>query len=244
MSSQVTRADSSRELLDILAGTTHKELVESGLGVITPVRADAKVVSVALFPPRSRHKWLSLSSQHVTSRKTGGLLFVPRLVVVFVPHVPDDVPGEVEMWIHDNILPNNNAVCGRVRFPLNNGQRLVGFYPHYSIPLKDMVGSRPRSFSVVCEQHGTESLQGGSPFSLFLLWEPQISNRAHNYQTLPPTVTAVSRPNIRRMLESRQSQEQYLLQTTTTEFAAPAITGMCTRCGSTLNAAGSCPERH
>ncbi|QBB78571.1 putative cell-to-cell movement protein [Patrinia mild mottle virus] len=246
MSIQTTKANNKEELLELLGAGLKEELEESGLGKIVPVHVDSKIVHTQLLPARARQSLVSRLLQKRATKFTGGLLFIPQLVVVFVPHVPDHCPGTVTLWVHDPILPNNNDVCGRVTLPLNNGQQFVLFQPHYSIPLADSVGGRPRCFSVVCEQSGTGTLNGGSAFSLFLMWEPEISHQAHNYLPQAPIQSPVKREALRNLLLTKPMlRDQSLLATTSQRFArsvAVPPTQMCIRCGATTGKDHLCPS--
>ncbi|AMR60142.1 putative movement protein [Ixeridium yellow mottle virus 2] len=236
MSTRQIRANSREELLQTLGGDLRQELDDSGMGTIIPVHVNAKAMCVPLLPPRAHRTMRDKLLMRKATRNTGGLLFIPQLVVVFVPHVPDDCPGTVSLWITDPILPNGNDVCGRASLPLNRGQQFVLFRPHYSIPLSDMVSGRERCFNIVCEQLGTATLNGGSAFSLFLLWEPEVSHRAHNYLPQLPIVRPVQRLALSDLLKNQpQLKEQALLGTTSQRYAAlaPGIT-TCISCGTAI----------
>nr|UVK78468.1 MAG: cell-to-cell movement protein [Picris umbravirus 1] len=242
MSIRQRKANSREELLQALGSDLRQELDASGMGTIIPVHVDAKVMCVPLLPPRAHRTLRDKLLMRRATGKTGGLLFIPQLVVVFVPHVPDDCPGTVNLWVHDPILPNGNAVCGRASLPLNKGQQFVLFQPHYSIPLSDMVSGRERCFSIVCEQCGTATLNGGSAFSLFLLWEPEVSHRAHNYLPQLPMIKPVQRLALADLLRNRpQLKEQALLGTTSQRYAALASSiETCTSCGATCTSQAKC----
>lgn len=230
----------------ILGEDLRQEMDDFGAGTILPIHVDAKLVSVPLLPPRFQRSLRDKLLMRAATKKSGGLLFIPQLVIVFVPHVPDDCPGTVNLWVHDPILPNGNAVCGRATLPLNSGQQFVLFRPHYSMPLSDMVLGRERCFHVVCEQYGTGTLNGGSAFSLYLMWEPEVSHRAHNYLPQPPVVEPVQRLALTNILRNQpQLREQALLGTTSQRYAAPVTRVLtCTDCGQIGTHTVQCAVHH
>nr|BBM89990.1 cell-to-cell movement protein [Ethiopian tobacco bushy top virus] len=223
MSSLVAKAATQGELLEALYGeVTIKELQETDLGVLTPHRGDQKVVFTPLLPPRTQSRMAGVLRKFRPTRNTGGLLFVEKVVVVFTPHVPDDAPGEVEVWIHDSLLPNLNSIGQRLRFPLNGGPRLMAFYPPYSIPLADKSKEMPRCFAIVSELLSGNYVNGGSPFSLHIMWQPQIESVAHNYLARAPQVQRICRGMVRDALASLTSRRSYIAGAMSQRFTPTA----------------------
>lgn len=210
------------ELLNALHGeVTVKELEECNLGVLTPVRASDRITFTPLLPPRTHSRVAGILRKFRPTRNTGGLLFIERVVAVFTPHVPDNVLGEVELWVHDTLLPNLQEVTNRVRVRLNDGPKLIAFYPPYSIPLSDTSLGLPRSFSVVSELHEMQFVPGGSPFSLYLLWSPRIEGVSHNYLPRPPQILPVCRTMVRDALQETAMQQSYLAGAMSNRYATP-----------------------
>nr|QJX15711.1 putative cell-to-cell movement protein [Red clover umbravirus] len=221
-----TSAVSKQELLAALYGeVTMKELEESNLGVTTPVRANEKVTITPLLPPKTQGRVSSVLKRFRSTRNTGGLLFVEKVVAVFTPHVPDNVLGEVEIWLHDNILPDLGSVGKKLRLKLSAGPQLLAFYPSYSIALGDSISTQPRSFSIVTELLEGNFAAGCSPFSLYLMWSPRIEAVAHNYLPRDPRVLAICRTKVKDALMEVSSQQEYLKGAMSNRFAMPVIRG-------------------
>ncbi|AAG02573.1 cell-to-cell movement protein [Tobacco mottle virus] len=225
MSTSIVRADCKQELLDALYGeVTTKELQESNLGVLTPVRGSARVTLTPLLPPDTQSRLSKVLRKYRPTRHTGGMLFIERVVIVLTPHVPDDYPGAVEVYIHDNLLPNLNSMGERVRVELNGGPKLMAFYPHYSIPLSDMVGIRPRSFCVVSSLvESTLGTSGASLFSMYLMWHPNVESRSHNYLPQSPRLHPVCRHRVQQTLHLLDHRQKYLSGAMSNRFALPVM---------------------
>lgn len=208
MSTSVAKAESKEELITALYGEiTVKELEETNLGILTPHRAERKLVATPLLPPKTQGRIAGVLKRFRTTRHTGGLLFIEKIVVVFTPHVPDDVVGEVQIWVHDNMLPNLNSVGDRLSFPLNGGPRLIAFYPPYSIPLSCKVGDTPRCLYIVSEYSGVNFASGASPFSLYIMWQPKIDAVSHNYLPRQPMNLPICRHQVKNSLASITHQK-------------------------------------
>nr|UGN61045.1 cell-to-cell movement protein [Pea enation mosaic virus 2] len=224
--STTTSASNQKELLAALYGeVTIKELEETNLGVITPVRANEKVTLTPLLPPKTQGRVSSVLKRFRSTRNTGGLLSVEKVVVVFTPHVPDDVLGEVEIWLHDSILPHLGSVGPRLKLKLSDGPKLLAFYPPYSIALGDSISGQPRSFSIATELFEGNFAPGCSPFSLFLMWSPRIEAVTHNYLSRPPRALPICRTMVRDALSEVASQQQYLKGAMSNRYAMPLTTG-------------------
>nr|WIL96177.1 putative cell-to-cell movement protein [Carrot umbravirus 3] len=224
MSTVIRKAPDQRELLQALYNEVSvKELEETNLGVLTPVRASEKVVLTPLLPPATQSRVSKFLKNLRSTRATGGLLFVEKVVVVFTPHCPDDAVGEVEIWLHDTLLPHLNSVGDRVRIKLNGGPRLIAFYPPYSIPLADMSLSHSRCLCVVSELHECNYVRGGSPFSLFLMWSPRIEAVSHNYLQRKPENLPVCRQNVKSALSTLAGRQAYLAGARSNRFAIPVL---------------------
>ncbi|AEJ80235.2 putative cell-to-cell movement protein [Opium poppy mosaic virus] len=220
MSAVVAKAECKEELLNALYGeVTVKELEETDLGILTPHRAERKLVATPLLPPRTQGRIAAVLKKLRTTRNTGGLLFLEKIVVVFTPHVPDDVVGEVTIWVHDNMLPHLNSVGERVCFPLNAGPRLMAFYPPYSIPLSCRVGEIPRCLYIVSEYSGVNFASGASPFSLYIMWQPKIEATAHNYLPRSPLNLPICRHQVKNSLQSMAAQKSAISGAISTRFA-------------------------
>nr|AXN55942.1 putative movement protein [Red clover umbravirus] len=221
-----TSAASKQELLAALYGeVTMKELEESNLGLLTPVRANEKVTSTPLLPPKTQGRVGAILKRNRSTRYTGGLLSVEKVVVVFTPHVPDNVLGEVEIWLHDNILPDLGSVGKRLRLKLSAGPQLLAFYPHYSIALGDSISTQPRSFFIVTELLEGNFAAGCSPFSLYLMWSPRIEAVAHYYLPRDPCALAICRTKVKDALRDVSSQQEYLKGAMSNRYAMPVIKG-------------------
>nr|AIY28444.1 hypothetical protein [Tobacco bushy top virus] len=223
MSTLIHKADTKEELLNALYGeVTLRELEESNLGVLTPHRTENKVVMTPLLPPRSQGRIASVLKRFRPTKHTGGLLFIEKIVVVFTPHIPDDAGGEVEIWVHDNMLPHLNSVGPRVRFPMSGGPRLIAFYPPYSIPLSCQVRGAPRSYFIVSEYSGVNFVAGASPFSLYIMWEPKIECVAHNYLMRPPKAMPICRHLVKDSLSSLTLTQGALKSAMSNRYATTA----------------------
>nr|AUG31439.1 hypothetical protein [Groundnut rosette virus] len=223
MSSLVAKAATQGELLEALYGeVTVQELQETNLGVLTPHRGDQRVVFTPLLPPKTQTRISGVLRRLRPTKNTGGLLYLEKVVVVFTPHVPDDAPGEVEVWIHDSLLPNLNSVGPRLRFPLNGGPRLMAFYPPYSIPLMDKSREMPRCFAIVSELLSASYVGGGSPFSLLIMWQPQVESLAHNYLLRPPKMQKICRGMVKDALGNLTSRKSYIAGAVSQRFAQTA----------------------
>nr|SCO64867.1 Cell to Cell MP [Wild carrot mottle virus] len=213
-------ASTTGELINLLHGeATVEELKELGLGVMTPVRGNNTVTHTPLYPPRRQRT----ISQYLTGRwrtkRTGGMLFIEKLVVVFTPHVPDTVGGEAIIWVHDTALPGLEPIgeSQKVCIPLSSGPRLVAFYPNYSIPLSDSAGNAPRCFSLVTQLVGVRLEPGASAFSLYSMWQPTIEERAQSYKPTLPEDVAIQRHNIKSQLLDLTQRRRYLNAALTNE---------------------------
>ncbi|UVX24728.1 cell-to-cell movement protein [Paederia scandens chlorosis yellow umbravirus] len=220
MSTTLSRAESKEQLLSVLYGeVTLKELEETQLGILTPVRGNAPVVLTPLLPPKTQTRISSFLRGYRPTRNTGGLLFVEKIVAVFTPHVPDDAPGEVEIWVHDTMLPHLNSVGQKVRVKLNEGPKLIAFYPPYSLPLRDTVSGMPRCFSIVTELSGASYVSGSSPFSLLLMWQPRIESVAHHYLQRPPSLRQVCRHQVKDALMTLSQRQSHLVGAMSSRYA-------------------------
>jgi len=207
----IRTAETREGLINLLHGeVTQEELRELGLGVLTPTRGSNNLTCTPLYPPQRQRTVRDFFIRHWRSRRTGGLLFIEKLVVAFVPHVPDGISGTVTLWLHDNALPGLDPVGSKVEFSLSEGPRLVAFYPNYSIPLSDSAGSAPRCFNLVTQLQGYRLAQGSSAFSLLSMWNPSISEKAQHYQETEPEHVPIVRHQIRSSLRTLAQQRQHL----------------------------------
>nr|WIL96173.1 putative cell-to-cell movement protein [Carrot umbravirus 2] len=207
----IESAATKEELINLLHGeVTHGELRELGLGVLTPTRGSNKLTCTPLYPPSRQRTVRDFFLRQWRTKRTGGMLFIEKLVVVFVPHVPDDAPGDVVLWLTDNALPGLDPVGSKIEVSLSGGPRLVAFYPTYSIPLSDSVGSAPRCFALVTQLSGLNLAAGSSAFSLFSMWNPTISEKAQHYKETEPECVSIVRHQVRSSLQTLDRQRQHL----------------------------------
>nr|WOZ17740.1 movement protein [Carrot mottle virus] len=206
-------ASTTGELINLLHGeTTVDELRELGLGIMVPVRGTNTLTHTPLYPPRRQLTLSRFFSGRWRTKKTGGMLFIEKLVIVFVPHVPDTSPGQAVIWVHDTALPGLEPIGTgqKVCIPLSLGPRLVAFYPNYSIPLSDSAMNAPRCFSLVTQLEGVRLEQGASAFSLYSMWQPVIEERAQSYLPTQPEDVAIQRHNILSQLRDLSQRTRYL----------------------------------
>nr|UVK78456.1 MAG: cell-to-cell movement protein [Pastinaca umbravirus 1]UVK78473.1 MAG: cell-to-cell movement protein [Pastinaca umbravirus 1] len=218
-------ATTTGELINLLHGeATVDELRELGLGVMTPVRGNNTLTHTPLYPPRRQLSLSRIFSGRWRTKRTGGMLFIEKLVIVFVPHVPDTVGGEAVIWVHDTALPGLEpiGVGQKVCIPLSTGPRLVAFYPNYSIPLSDSAMNAPRCFSLVTQLEGVRLEPGASAFSLYSMWQPVIEERAQSYLPTPPEDVAIQRHHIISQLRDLSQRTRYLHAAMTNEVGTSA----------------------
>jgi hypothetical protein len=237
-----TAANNREELLQALHGNlTKEELDEAGLDHCVPVLAHNKCGSVTLLPPKTQGRLVGLLRRSRAMKFSGGYLTYPHVVAVVIPHVYDREAGEVTLWMCDNLYTVPKPICGRVVVPLNKGKQFVLLRPNYSIPLSDGIKGVARAFSVVYEQNGINCSPDMSPFSLFLTWEQEIGQQAHNYLPADPVVIPIQRQALRSLLATPRLLDQVTARTQSNRYAAPALPGaFCPECGRAGEHAASC----
>nr|WIW80084.1 movement protein [Carrot mottle mimic virus] len=207
----IIQAGTREDLINLLHGAgIQDKLRDLGFGVLTPARGSNTLTCTPLYPPEHQRTVRDFFTRKWRTKRSGGLLFIEKLVVAFLPHVPDGTAGEVVLWLHDTALSDLEPVGRKVSLSLSGGPRLVAFYPNYSIPLSDSAESAPRCFSLVTQLQGIRLKTGSSAFSLLSMWNPVIGEKAQHYQATEPECVPIVRHSIKSSLQTLALQRQYL----------------------------------